>query len=246
MDILWQKLKHFQVSQGDEALTFVGRLARENDWSESYAERVFAEYLRFVYLAAVSTHSVTPSDAVDQAWHLHLCYSRSYWKDLCQETLGRDLHHGPTRGGGMERKRFWSQYEMTLASYREHFGENPPQDIWPEVRSRFDSGDRFVRVNLKDAFVIRKRTLYTLLCIPLGALILSGCQKFIEDAMNGDTLNIAIIAVAALLFIWILWKLSKMGGGGGGGCGGFFGCGGGGDSGCGSSGCGGGCGGCGG
>ena len=54
---------------------FSRRLARENGWPTAYAERVVREYRRFVVLAVSAGHAVTPSEQVDQAWHLHLLYS---------------------------------------------------------------------------------------------------------------------------------------------------------------------------
>ena len=78
--------------------------------------RAIEEYKRFVFLAMAAGHPVTPLDEVDQVWHLHLCYTRSYWEDLCGEVLRAPLHHGPTRGGAAERARFDDQYRRTLAS----------------------------------------------------------------------------------------------------------------------------------
>ena len=59
------------------------RLASENGWSREYAVRVMQEYRRFAFLAVAAGHPVSPSDAVDQAWHLHLVYTRSYWDEFC-------------------------------------------------------------------------------------------------------------------------------------------------------------------
>jgi hypothetical protein len=69
-------------------MRFVDRLARENGWSGHHAAAVYQEYLRFLYLAGTSAGPLTPSDAVDQAWHLHLLYSRHYWEVLCGRILG--------------------------------------------------------------------------------------------------------------------------------------------------------------
>lgn len=125
------------------ALPFAERLARENGWTRGYAERVFAEYKRFLYLAALGEHAVTPSDAVDQTWHLHLVYTRSYWDELCGKLLGRPLHHHPTLGGPEERARFLSQYAATLDSYARVFGERPDPRIWPAPAQRFRAGRRY-------------------------------------------------------------------------------------------------------
>ncbi len=96
---LWHRIAAHSIGPDDAALTFAARLARENRWSLAHAEAVIGEYKRFCYLAMTAGHEVTPSDAVDQAWHLHLTYTRDYWQTFCPEVLGGDLHHGPTKGG---------------------------------------------------------------------------------------------------------------------------------------------------
>lgn len=151
---LWRRLEAFPLDDPHAALTFTQRLARENDWSAGYAARVVAEYKRFVFLAMTAGHEVTPSDQVDQAWHLHLTYTRSYWDEMCRDVLGRPLHHGPTRGGPAEGMRFEDQYERTLRAYREAFGEAAPPDIWPPSAIRFGEDVRFRRVNVARAWVV--------------------------------------------------------------------------------------------
>jgi hypothetical protein len=117
-----------------------------------YAERVLEEYKKFIYLGSISICPVTPSDEVDQAWHLHMLYTRDYWKDLCEKILGREFHHGPTRGGNSENEKFLDLYEKTLSLYRENFGE-PPIDIWPISSKRFANTD-FKRVDFRRNWVI--------------------------------------------------------------------------------------------
>lgn len=153
-DPLWRRLQRFELDDPSSRLPFTRRLARENGWRLGYTLRVVQEYRRFVYLAMVAGHEVTPSDEVDQAWHLHLIYTRSYWEDLCGEVLGRSLHHGPTRGGGAEQSRYSDQYEATLESYRRVFGVEPPADIWPPSAERF--GIDAVRVRRDAAWTLPK------------------------------------------------------------------------------------------
>ena len=69
-----EKVEAFEIDPGDKRLDFTGRLARENNWSYRLSERVIFEYKRFCILAMRSGHRVTPSEFVDQAWHLHLTY----------------------------------------------------------------------------------------------------------------------------------------------------------------------------
>ena len=96
---LHQKIADFQLDDPTSQFSFSDKLAKENGWSKPYAQRVVDEYKRFLFLAMTAGHVVTPSDQVDQAWHLHLTYTESYWQDLCDNVLGRPIHHGPSKGG---------------------------------------------------------------------------------------------------------------------------------------------------
>jgi hypothetical protein len=104
---LWDKLEEFQLDDFDSTFTFTDRLCRENGWKYEYAVRVINEYKKFIFLICISDHPLTPSDQVDQVWHLHLLYTRSYWTDFCKNTLGREIHHGPTKGGKNEKEKIW-------------------------------------------------------------------------------------------------------------------------------------------
>lgn len=155
---LWKRLEDHSVGPQDAALSFAARLARENRWSEAHAARVILEYKRFCYLACTAGHEVTPSDAVDQAWHLHLTYSRDYWEVFCPQVLRAPLHHGPTAGGQVERERYYEQYADTLNSYETAFDEPPPPDIWPDAERRFKVDPRGLRVNPQDVMILERRT----------------------------------------------------------------------------------------
>ena len=138
-DPLWSRLQAFEFDIAGDSLTFTRRLARENDWPAAFAGRVAEEYRRFIYLTQRAGHLVTPSDEVDQAWHLHLVYTRSYWDGLCAQVLERPLHHGPTRGGRDEDAKYHDWYAKTLESYTRLFGSAPPADIWPTPAQRTPS-----------------------------------------------------------------------------------------------------------
>ncbi len=153
---LRDQLEKFTIDPPGVVLTFTQRLAREQRWTASFAARVVFEYRRFLYLAIRAGHPVTPSDAVDQAWHLHLVYTESYWHDLCRDILRQPLHHGPTRGGRAEGVKFNEWYERTLLSYRQHFGTPPPSDIWPAATERFGEAPFFQRVNVQRSWIFPK------------------------------------------------------------------------------------------
>jgi hypothetical protein len=153
---LAERLDGFAFDEPQVKLSFAARLARENRWSRIYTDRVVCEYKRFALLAMVAGHSVTPSEQVDQAWHLHLTYTESYWHDFCGRVLGRPLHHSPTNGGEHERRKYRSDYERTRQTYRSIFGELPPEDIWPDARRRFGHDTQTIRINVGDWWLLAK------------------------------------------------------------------------------------------
>ena len=159
---LHERISRFSFDEGAEELSFARRLGRDNGWAHDYTTRVIEEYRRFAFLAMVAGHPVTPSDQVDQVWHLHLTYTRSYWDRFCGEVLERPLHHGPTRGGSAEAAKFEDLYVKTLRSYARLFGHAPPEDIWPPPAARFDSDLAFRRVDTRRYWMLPRPSLRSL------------------------------------------------------------------------------------
>lgn len=155
---VWTALAPYIIGPETATLSFAARLARENGWSGHQAERVILEYKRFCFLAVTSGHQVTPSDAVDQVWHLHLTFTHDYWERFCPDVLGQPLHHGPTAGGNAEQHRFFEQYAATLASYERTFGVSPPPDLWPNAARRLREDPKARRVHPRDAWIVPKRS----------------------------------------------------------------------------------------
>lgn len=156
---LLQRIQEFQLDDSASNFSFSHRLARENGWTVQYAKSVIDEYKKFIFLAIVSGHPVTPSDQVDQVWHLHLAYSRSYWEEFCSKVLQQPLHHQPTRGLMEDRENFPKWYSKTLTSYTKLFQKQPPADIWPQPKTRFSRDEKFRRVNCKQHWIIPKPSL---------------------------------------------------------------------------------------
>lgn len=154
-EILWAKLKAFELDDINAQLSFTDRLARENGWMHEFSVRAVIEYKKFMFLVRVSGQSLTPSDEIDQVWHLHLLYTYSYWKEMCTGILQKEIHHGPTRGGRAEAAKFIDAYTKTLALYKHYFEVDPPGDIWPAVHNRFRHTN-FQRVNLATHWIIKK------------------------------------------------------------------------------------------
>ena len=148
---LYQRICAYELDDPSHDIGFLAHLMRANGWSRLFALRAIEEYRKFVFLALVADHQVTPSDQVDQVWHLHLLFSDAYWNDFCPRVLGRPLHHHPTKGGQAERDRFHELYRATIRSYRQHFGE-PPADLWPPVDVRFGRDLQMQRGRIRRPF----------------------------------------------------------------------------------------------
>lgn len=133
---LWRRLSDHPFEHANLGLDFTAKLAREQGWSREQARAAVQEYRKFCFLAMRAGHSVTPSEEVDQVWHLHLTYTRDYWDVFCPQVLGAPLHHEGTDGQHETRRRHYNDYAETLASYQRWFGV-PPEAFWPSSVTRF-------------------------------------------------------------------------------------------------------------
>lgn len=265
-DSLLHQIEHFELDDPAASSPFSARLAHENGWTGEYARRAIAEYKRFIYLTTIADHPVTPSVDVDEVWHFHLTYTRSYWEQLCGQVLGKPLHHDPTRGGQAETSKFYDLYNQTLALYQQTFGSPPPPDVWPSAAERFAPRAQTVEISPATHWIVRKpavrkaRPLSKLALAAIVILLTGGwtamelqqgqalAQVFVALLATVQVLLCGSISIGALLLLVRFFEAHSArtgngaAGSGGGGCGGGSadasgGCGG---SGCGGGGCGGG------
>lgn len=197
---LWARLQSFEIDDPAADFKFSARLARENGWTIPYSLRVVEEYKKFIFLCCVTKQGVTPSDPVDQAWHLHLTFTRSYWTDLCKNTLGQEIHHNPTKGGKQEANKFDGFYTSTHQLYKDKFGHEPPADIWQDNHTRFSDID-FQRVNVGKYWLVRKlpETAYVVLVLILAAV----CFTLIQAA---DSVSPFIVIGVIILLVRAVYK----------------------------------------
>lgn len=128
---LWIKILHFPLDEPGAAFNFSQKLAKEQNWSSAYTRRATDEYRKFIFLCCVAENGASPSKVVDEVWHLHLTYTQSYWIHFCKNTLEKDIHHHPSRGGTAENHKHEEWYRDTIQLYEKIFGSSPPSDIWP-------------------------------------------------------------------------------------------------------------------
>lgn len=208
---LWQRLQQFDFDGGPSAFTFRDWLARDNGWTRAHASRVVEEYRRFLLLSTVAGHPVTPSEDVDQAWHLHLTYTRSYWDDLCRVVLPAPLHHGPTRGGGAEDAKFHDWYARTLDSYRRELGLEPPADIWPPEAIRFGDPRRYARIDTASVWILRKPAWWPPRRQALIAALLLAVGVTSSCAAAASAFGMVLFSLAAIACVgWVVaWGRSE-------------------------------------
>jgi hypothetical protein len=203
--LIWSKLQNFRFDDPEHQFKFSDRLARENGWSSEYTHRVLEEYRKFLFLCCVAAPA-TPSDPVDQAWHLHLTFTQSYWTDLCKNTLGKEIHHGPTKGGRKEHVKFNAFYSNTLKAYRERFGFDAPGDIWHDNEKRFSNAIH-QRVDVTNNWILPKPKLAITLPKKIKKLIslvsmITIAFSFIQ-AISGWTIFWIIILIAIAVIVTV-------------------------------------------
>ncbi|GEM_PF-567281 len=200
---LWQRLANFNVDDTSACFPLSARLAREQGWSRAFAQRVVEEYKKFLFLGCISSHQISPSKAVDAAWHLHMIYTRSYWDELCATVLQRPFHHGPTKGGIHESAKFHDWYASTLSMYERVFGVAAPADIWPAPGQQFESRARWVDANTH--WIVPKHSSMKaggLVGVGLVSLAMAGCGITMAQQQSSKSV-VLVVAVVVIVMITI-------------------------------------------
>ncbi|MBY0359519.1 MAG: hypothetical protein K2W82_16060 [Candidatus Obscuribacterales bacterium] len=138
---LWEQLRDFPFDNANAPYPFSRRLAKRqghNQWTYEYTLEVIEEYRKFLFLLGAAEHMVTPPTSIDEAWHLHLIYTHSYWEVLCAKVFKRPMHHFPGDGGEDDQKKFAAVYERTLNYYEHFFGTSAPEHIWGKPNQGID------------------------------------------------------------------------------------------------------------
>lgn len=130
---LWERIERFELDDPQVSVTFSDKLRQEQPWSKAFTHQAITEYKRFMFLCVVLPQGASPSKIVDEVWHLHLTYTKSYWIDFCRDTLGQDVHHIPSTGGKEQQQKHQDWYADTLQWYAQYFGIQAPAQIWPSA-----------------------------------------------------------------------------------------------------------------
>jgi len=210
-NILWNSIRKFQLDDPNAEFTFSERLARDNNWTNQYALDVITEYKKFIYLCCISKNQITPSDSVDQAWHLHLTYTDSYWNKLCKKTIEKEIHHNPTKGGNKERSKYINCYDLTFESYKNEFGHEPPNHIWIDNKTRFEEIN-YKRINLNKYWLIPRPSRHIRTSILLSILSILIFTLFIRSSDSSISIAMFVIIILVILYNYFFGNNRKGGG----------------------------------
>lgn len=197
--LLWQQLKAFNPG-GELHDLFMEKLQQQNNWSESFCRGAVEEYRRFLYLATISTEPVTPSKIIDEVWHLHLTFNRSYNLDLCRAILGWELYHEPAVVTA--ESQMAAQYCFTLALYQQEFLASPDSRFWLD-----QDQPKATQLDNKKTKITRN---FKFLCFALGSLGLFQMAQAAEESMSSSSfvaITFIIVAVIGLVVV-IVAKVS--------------------------------------
>ncbi len=215
---LWKKIKSVDFQTLDPSFPFVDRLASENEWSIRYAKAVIEEYKRFIYLSALSEQQLIPSDEVNQAWLLHLTYTRHYWVDF-RKLVGANLHYTPFNPKGVNVDQLSEAYEYTKQMYRDEFHTEPRPQVWPPVSQRFNSKQNFVRVDKRRNLILDKPTkelprsvarFFVVAAFPLSIMGYAMSQTsgpIASQLSSTGWMIVAGIAITIAIFGCLVWRM---------------------------------------
>lgn len=112
------------------------------------ANKWILEYRKFLVMAYLTDNMISPSEQVDQVWHLHMTYTQHY-RATCKTLVEHDFKHSPSEGGQSEGQKFENIYGDTLSFYKSVFTIDAPVDVWESTQQRFDMKNfSFRTVNL--------------------------------------------------------------------------------------------------
>lgn len=201
---LLDRLRRFRFASSGRP-PFVDALARTTGWSPVTSQRVVEEYRRFLWLAGTATEVVSPSPAVDRAWHLHLLDTRSYWDELCATVLQRPLHHEAGDGSLVARRQLKLAYERTWTAYRAAFGD-PPADLWPDPDEPEPPPTLHVQ---RSGGIARRLPWIALAGLPCLALIPALPWRRLLAAWLGVPELVGYLVPGVLLGMLLMWQAAR-------------------------------------
>lgn len=112
----WACWSELRVGDPAAQYAFWETLAKRQGWTVAFAEHVFTEYRKFLYLALTSPHPIAAPPPIQAAWDLHR--ELPSWRELPEAAEIELRLNRP------------ASTEETRAAYTQAFGTYPPESIW--------------------------------------------------------------------------------------------------------------------
>jgi hypothetical protein len=131
-DELMKSIKHFDFKN------IVKKYRNEHGATEGEASQVLIQLQRWLMLCILYPQKRYPIGAkVDAMWHTFILFTREY-KRFCDDVAGFFIHHAPDTSDSSEdvnasTEEAKSKLAVLQSDYKNHFGENPPLGIWPQL-----------------------------------------------------------------------------------------------------------------
>jgi hypothetical protein len=149
-----KRILHTQSQIIEAAMSFnirhvVNRYMKDHDIPEEIAFQHERELKRYLVLCALHPYAkYGMRGPVDHLWHTFIFYTKDYFR-FCHAIARTYIHHipedprepdqiagsSPVEEPSEKRSEKLLPYASMLAAYSVIFGEEPPADIWPAVRS---------------------------------------------------------------------------------------------------------------
>ena len=114
------------------------------------AELLIAEYKKFLIMSVICNFPIAPSGYVDEAWHLHMLFTKEYI-DFSKKVGKAVILHVPLINDAIEEKQNLKDfYKQTIEAYMEIFGGSVDQSFWPidkkDADTRLEHNFRWVNL----------------------------------------------------------------------------------------------------
>lgn len=111
----------------------IARLQDKERLTEEEARVLFQDMLRFLFLCGTQNQVLSPSEAIDQAWHHFILFTQDYRK-FCQQFFGKFIDHQPfSRAERAVKQMAREMRDRTLALATAVFGELSDNWSYPQA-----------------------------------------------------------------------------------------------------------------
>lgn len=106
--------------------SFEENIARYNNWSIHFCNKVIFEFERFIFIRANNSNT-SPSDLIDKLWH-SLILNTEFYIDYCLKKFGKIIHHNAFDSFDLNQRKI--RIINTINIYKSTYGSFMYPEIW--------------------------------------------------------------------------------------------------------------------